>query len=230
MYQTGCVTAHPVLPNRLSVIESKHKLWPGPADLHLLVGAEGCGFQHTECHPRQLAYTFLIRILSTSLTSLSIFSVCCYSSVSISMVQKYGLWRGRGFSCEQSCCPDKFSSHCKLGQIPDYGGRILGRNPDKSLQSFPPCCSQSHQQLCLEIFIFSNSCNFLRISTVQLLYTSKDKGEKVEKPPEKPYPLSYGLRNPYRNLKSGLCSETSTKLCSFMNSASVRSTVSSHRP
>jgi hypothetical protein len=21
----------------------------------------------------------------------------------------------RGFSCEQSCCPDKFSPHCKLG-------------------------------------------------------------------------------------------------------------------
>jgi hypothetical protein len=39
-----------------------------------------------ECRPGQLAYTFLIRILSTSLTSVSIFSVCCYSSVSISMM------------------------------------------------------------------------------------------------------------------------------------------------
>jgi hypothetical protein len=38
-----------------------------------------------EGHPGQHAYTFLIRILSTSLISVSIFSVCCYSSVSISM-------------------------------------------------------------------------------------------------------------------------------------------------
>jgi hypothetical protein len=38
-----------------------------------------------ECRPGQLAYTFLIHILSTSLTSVSIFSVCCYSSVSISL-------------------------------------------------------------------------------------------------------------------------------------------------
>ncbi len=38
-----------------------------------------------ECHPRQQAYTFLIRILSTSFISVSIFSVCCYSRVSILM-------------------------------------------------------------------------------------------------------------------------------------------------
>jgi hypothetical protein len=35
------------------------------------------------------AYTFLIRIPSTSLISVSIFSVCCYSSVSISMAVDY---------------------------------------------------------------------------------------------------------------------------------------------
>ncbi len=32
-----------------------------------------------EGHPGQLAYTFLIRIISTSFISVSIFSVCCYS-------------------------------------------------------------------------------------------------------------------------------------------------------
>ncbi len=37
------------------------------------------------------------------------------------------------------------------------------------------------------------------ISTVQLLYTVKEKGGK---PDRKPYPLPYGLRNPYRILKS----------------------------
>ncbi len=39
----------------------------------------------------------------------------------------------------------------------------------------------------------------LTVSTVQLLYTVKEKGEK---PYRKPNPLPYGLRNPYRNLKS----------------------------
>ncbi len=38
-------------------------------------------------------------------------------------------------------------------------GRILGRNPDKSLKNFPPCYSQSPLQLCLEIFISSNLRN-----------------------------------------------------------------------
>ena len=87
-------------------------------------------------------------------------------------------------------------------------GRILGRIPDKSLKSFPPCYSHSPLQLCLEFFISSNSrsllrissnsrnllhissnsCNLLCISTVQLLYTMKEKGVK---PDRKPYPLPY---------------------------------------
>ncbi len=47
----------------------------------------------------------------------------------------------------------------------DSRGRILGRNPDKSLKSFPPCFSQSPLQLCLEISICSNSHNLLHISS-----------------------------------------------------------------
>jgi hypothetical protein len=39
----------------------------------------------------------------------------------------------------------------------------------------------------------------LTVSTVQLCYTVKEKGAK---PDRKPFPLPYGLRNPYRNLKS----------------------------
>jgi hypothetical protein len=47
-----------------------------------------------ECHPGQQAYTFLIRILSTSFISVPIFSVCCYSRVSISMMENlFSLWR-----------------------------------------------------------------------------------------------------------------------------------------
>ncbi len=56
------------------------------------------------------------------------------------------------------------------GRIMSCWGRILCLNPEKSLKSLPPCYSQSHRQLCLEISISSNSRNLLRIPTVQLLY------------------------------------------------------------
>ncbi len=46
--------------------------------------------------------------------------------------------------------------------------------------------------------VFQKSHNLLCISTVQLLYTVKEEGGKADR---KPYPLPYGLRNPYRTLK-----------------------------
>jgi hypothetical protein len=70
-------------------------------------------------------------------------------------------------------------------------GRILERNPDKSLKSFPPYYSQSPSTA---LPFSSNSCNLL-----QLTVSVK---EKEGKPDRKPYPLPYGLRNPYRNLRS----------------------------
>ncbi len=68
-------------------------------------------------------------------------------------------------------------------------GRVLGRNPDKSLKSFPPCYSQLPLQFRLQISISSNS-HLLTVSRVQLLvlYTVK---EKRGKPDRKPYPLPY---------------------------------------
>jgi hypothetical protein len=74
-------------------------------------------------------------------------------------------------------------------------------------------------QLCLEIYISSNSCNILQF--LQFKYCVK---EKEEKPDRKPYPLPYGLRNLYRNLKSENSQVFAQKLrrkFSFMNSASV---------
>jgi hypothetical protein len=41
-------------------------------------------------------------------------------------------------------------------------GQVLRRNPDKILQSFPPCYSQSPLQICLEISISSKSSNLLQ--------------------------------------------------------------------
>jgi hypothetical protein len=61
----------------------------------------------------------------------------------------------------------------------------------------------------------------LTVSTIQLLYTVKEKGGK---PDRKPYPLPFGLRNPYRNLKFENSQDNARKPqrnCNFMNSASV---------
>jgi hypothetical protein len=41
-------------------------------------------------------------------------------------------------------------------------GQILGRNPDRSLKSFPSCYSQSPLKLCLEISISSSPRNLLQ--------------------------------------------------------------------
>ncbi len=65
----------------------------------------------------------------------------------------------------------------------------------KSQKSFPPCYSQSPLQLCLEISIFSNSHNLLQFLEFSYCTLNRRQGRK-------PYPLPYGLRNPYRNLKS----------------------------
>jgi hypothetical protein len=66
----------------------------------------------------------------------------------------------------------------------------------------------------LEISISSNSRNLLQLSVK----------EKEGNPDRKPYPLSYGLRNPYRNLKSENSQDYAQKPqrdFTFMNSASV---------
>jgi hypothetical protein len=88
---------------------------------------------------------------------------------------------------------------------PPPRSRILGRNPDKSLKSFPPCYS---------LFLNSFDLRFLFLHTHATSY-SFCKGER-RKTDRKPYPLHYGLRNPFRNLKpvelSRFCPETSMNM------------------
>jgi hypothetical protein len=52
-----------------------------------------------------------------------------------------------------------------------------------------------------DIYISSHSCKSRTVSRVSflLLYTVKEKGGELD---TKIYPLPYGLRNPYRSLKS----------------------------
>ncbi len=110
-----------------------------------------------------------------------------------------------------------------------FRSRILGRNPDKSLKSFPPCYSHSPLELCLEIYITSNSRNLLHIfsKSHNLLHTSISvtvhcKGERRKSEEKKPCPFPYGFRNPYRNLNSENsqdCTQEPQRNCTFMNSA-----------
>jgi len=69
-------------------------------------------------------------------------------------------------------------------------------------------------------FYFFKLTQPLTVFIVLLQYTVKEKGEK---PDRKPYPLPYGLRNPYRNLKSENFdyAKKPQRNFTFMNSASV---------
>jgi hypothetical protein len=99
-------------------------------------------------------------------------------------------------------------------------GQILGRNPDKSLKSFLPFLFIVTSTALPWDFSFFKLTQPLPVSTVQLLYTVKEKGGKTDR---KPYPLPLGLRNPYRNLTSENSQDYAQKPqrnCTFMNSAS----------
>ncbi len=98
-------------------------------------------------------------------------------------------------------------------------GRILGRNSDKSLESFLLAIHIHLYSFALEIFFSPKVSQPLTVSTVQLLYTVKEKGGK---PDGKPYLLPFGLRNPQRNLKSENSQDYAQKPqrnCTLMNSS-----------
>ncbi len=91
------------------------------------------------------------------------------------------------------------------------------QNPDKSLAIHGYLYSFSLRFL----HISSNSRNLLHF--LQLSYCALYR-KKEKKPDGKPYPLPYGLRNSYRNLKSENFQDYVQKPqrnCMFMNSASV---------
>jgi hypothetical protein len=96
---------------------------------------------------------------------------------------------------------------------------FLDENQTKFLRAFL-LSIQSH--ICSFTFRFillqTHTTTYSFYSSV--LYTVKEKGGK---PDRKSYSLPYGLRNPYRNLKSENSQDYAKKLqrnCAFMNSAS----------
>ena len=173
MYRTDCCPAHPVLLNRLSKVNTSCGL--GRQIFIYQWGAEVCGVQHifmsdwralmtlTEGHPGQLAYTFLIRILQTSFISVSIFSVCCYSRVSISMVvsseycRKNFLYPMTYPSLVRSNQTVKMlASHIQLGKVSqnfltNYIFFLVDKSP--SLSS-PPPLSRLHELGLINIFSY----------------------------------------------------------------------------
>jgi hypothetical protein len=74
--------------------------------------------------------------------------------------------------------------------ITESRGPILGRNPDKSFKIFL-LAIHSHLNSFALRFCFFKLTQPLTVSTVHLLYTVKEKGEK---PDRKPYFFPYGLR------------------------------------
>ncbi len=89
---------------------------------------------------------------------------------------------------------DKKQCQSKLPVLHVFWGRILGPNPDKRLKSFPPLLFTVTSTALLWGIYFFKLTQPLTVSIVNYstAYTIK----------EKTTTLPYGLRNPYRNLKS----------------------------
>jgi hypothetical protein len=87
----------------------------------------------------------------------------------------------------------------------------------------------NHNYSCALRFLFlqthTTSYVFLQTQATQTYFYSKVIMYNVKEKGEKPYPLPYGLRNPYRNLKSENTQDYDQKPkqnCTFINSASVQ--------
>jgi hypothetical protein len=95
----------------------------------------------------------------------------------------------------------------------------LGCNINIVYRNFKSENSQDCAQKPQPNFTFTNSASILVCTSFFLRPNSwrKSVNEKGGKPDRKPYPLPYGLRNPYRNLKS----ENSEDYAQFMNLASI---------
>ncbi len=88
-----------------------------------------CEWDAPEGDPGQSCVHLFAHILSTSPSSVSIFSVCCYSIVSISM--KCTEERGGGVRCAQTGHPLKLPSPTKLARLGHFpaanqAGRLAG--------------------------------------------------------------------------------------------------------
>ncbi len=117
--------------------------------------------------------------------------------------------RSTVYSCSQSWVENTSMTDCivyiqsinsdkNLSQSPFTKAEFLDEIQTKVQGFSSSLCTVTFTALHLDLYFFKLT-QPLTISPVQLQRTVKEKGGK---PDRKPYPLPYGLRNPYRNLKS----------------------------
>jgi hypothetical protein len=91
-------------------------------------------------------------------------------------------------------------------------------NPDKSLKNFLPCYSSNSRNL----------LQFLQFSYCSLYRRKEENMIENNTPENYLYPHLYGLRNPYRKVRSKNSHDYAQKpqrICTFLNSASGYNTV-----
>jgi hypothetical protein len=112
-----------------------------------------------------------------------------------------------------------YRSFTETGQFHSWG-RILDEVQTKVLRVFLLAIQSHLYSFALRfLFLQTHATSFSFFSA--LLYTVKEKAGKLDR---KPHPLFYGLRNPYRNLKSKnsqYYAQKPQRNCTFMNSAST---------
>ncbi len=98
-------------------------------------------------------------------------------------------------------------------------GRILGRNPDKCLQSSPLCYSKSLYSFALSLFLQTHATSY----SLYIALHCKEERRKTSTPLP---------RNPYRSLKcenSQNYAQKPQRSCTFMNSASALVLLNFHK-
>ncbi len=100
--------------------------------------------------------------------------------------------------------------------------KFLDEIQTKVLRVFLPAIHSDLYSFAYRFIFLQTHASSYSFQSFFLLHTVKEKGGKPER---KPYPLPYGLRNLYRNLKSEAensqdHAQKSQRSCTFMNSAS----------
>ncbi len=129
-------------------------------------------------------------------------------------VEGYGSNHGYEASVKQALDAAEYQECLHINGIrtqrKESRGQILVRSPDKSLKGFLLAIQSHLYNFALVFFFFKLPQPLWQFLQRALVYILKKKGGK---PDRKSHLLFYGLRNPYRNIKS-------ERNCTFMNSAS----------
>ncbi len=96
-------------------------------------------------------------------------------------------------------------------------GRILGRNPDKSLKSLPPCYSESPLQLYFEVLFLQTHATSYSFYSSLTVYCKEERRKNWEKT----IPPSHWFKKSIESESSQDYAQKPQRNCMFTNSASV---------